>query len=134
MTNIYTKIAHFLCKEFACKCGCGRVNMDEGFLLKLEHFRADIYKKPMIVTRGGSCIKHNKRVGGVKNSLHINENKKATAVDITVNGTAKDMLNLYTTACKSGLFNEIEYHKTLKIVHIGCDPNQIGNWFRILEY
>ena len=130
MIDIYTKIVHFLRKNFVCKCGCGRVNMDEGFLLKLEHFRADIFKEAMGVTRGGSCIKHNKKIGGVKNSLHINENKKATAADCTAN----NLLKLYTTACKSGLFNEIEYHKTLKIVHIGCDPNQKGNWFRILEY
>jgi hypothetical protein len=130
MSNIYDKIKHFVQSNFTCRCGCGRTNMDENFLLKLEHFRTDIFKQPIGINRGGSCIKHNKKIGGVKNSLHINEGKKATASDCT----ASDLLKLYTTACASGLFNEIEYHKTLKIVHIGCDPNQKGNWFRILEY
>jgi len=122
------RLINFKMKEFTCKCGCGRTNMDDAFLEKLQTFRTKV-QVPLIVTCGGRCKKHNKDVGGVAKSLHINEGKKATAVDVTT----KDCARLYTVACSCGFFNEVEYHIKKNFVHLGIDPNQKGNSFKIIK-
>lgn len=71
---------HFDKKEFACKC-CGLYIKNKELLFKLELLRARL-NKPIIITSGTRCIKHNKEVGGVSNSQHT----KGKAVDIKVKG------------------------------------------------
>lgn len=51
----------FTMKEFECRCGCGRVPMDEGFLSKLDDLRAR-YGKPIIISSGYRCPDYNARV------------------------------------------------------------------------
>ena len=82
MTNITVKISHFTKEEGTCRCGCGRYNVDDDFLVRLEAFRLHL-NKPITVNCIGRCIKHNKDVGGVPTSLHECETKKATAADVT---------------------------------------------------
>ena len=116
-------------KELQCRCGCGRYNYDPNFLIRLTAFRI-ISANPIGITSGGRCIKHNRHEGGVENSLHQCETKPATAVD----GYSDNNKQLYQSACISGLFNEVEWHKTdgKDFVHIGFDPNQKGNSFKII--
>ncbi len=68
----------FSLEEFQCPC-CRCVKLDPSLLQKLKGLRNKI-KKPVIITSGYRCSKHNSEVGGVKNSYHL----LGMAVDIFV--------------------------------------------------
>lgn len=51
---------HFSQFELQCHCGCGRNEMHDGFLVKLEMIRAVV--GPMIITSAYRCPKHNQNV------------------------------------------------------------------------
>lgn len=56
--------------EFACKCGCGAEAMSPQFLKVLDRARV-IAAVPIIVNSGYRCREHNRHVGGVPNSWHV---------------------------------------------------------------
>lgn len=68
---------YFKPEEFACKCGCGVNNIQEELIKKLNVAR-NIAGVPFKITSGYRCPEHNKKVGGVANSSHID----GSAVDI----------------------------------------------------
>ena len=53
--------SHFSYAELVCKCGCGRMETDPAFLAKLEDLRV-AFGKPMTVTSGYRCPRHNAEV------------------------------------------------------------------------
>lgn len=63
-------------KVAECKCGCGMNVVD----LELSHYLDEIFKIADVIyfTSWNRCEKHNKKVGGVKKSLHT----KGMAVDL----------------------------------------------------
>lgn len=61
---------HFSRNEFACRCECGNDKVSQELVSKLEMTRL-MYGKPMKITSGIRCEKHNKDVGGLENSSHI---------------------------------------------------------------
>lgn len=127
MNNPTVKIENFdIDTELRCKC-CGMYNYSDEFLIRLQAFRYG-YEKPIIVTCGGRCIKHNAdpKVGGKPTSLHICEGENASAIDCY----SSDNQRLYNSACYSGLFNEVIWYVNKRFVHLGWDPNQEGNYFR----
>lgn len=71
---------YFTAQEVSCKCGCGGVPKLE-FMDKLELLR-EAYGKPIIITSGYRCVKHNLKVKGAKDSAHI----LGLAADIKVSG------------------------------------------------
>lgn len=82
---LWRRYPNFNRKEFICKCGkCnGDVEMYEELLEILQAIR-NKYKKPVTVTSGIRCAKHNKNVGGVSNSRHL----KGKAADIKIKGVS----------------------------------------------
>ena len=110
--------------ELTCRCGCGRYNYDDEFLIRLQAFRY-ILNNGMRVTSPGRCVKHNKEVGGEPTSCHECETKKATALDFTCSAMAR----AYDFACKSGLFNEVIWYQKKNFIHLGLDRKQKGNFF-----
>lgn len=62
-------IRHFSPREFRCKC-CGQGGIDAALALILDGLRAAI-KKPIVVTSGYRCPKHNIEVGGIPDSRHL---------------------------------------------------------------
>lgn len=125
MTKPKVEIENFdIETELMCRCGCGRYNYDTEFLIRLQAFRY-LLGKPLTVTGGGRCIKHNTDEGGVDTSCHQCETKKATAVDVTNN----NCLELYEKACDSKLFNEVILYERKNFVHLGLDRKQKGNYF-----
>ena len=77
--------ANFSRHEFACKCGCGyglkRGDVDTGLVQQLQELRDEV-ERPISITSGCRCAKHNRNVGGARNSQHIH----GTAADIKVAG------------------------------------------------
>jgi hypothetical protein len=125
---IKAEIKNFTKKELACRCGCGLLDYDDNFLVRLQAFRL-ILSEPLYPTSGCRCKRHNAYVGGVPNSLHEAETKPATAVDVA-NSNVK---HVYETAINSRLFNEVILYKRKAFVHLGYNPNQSGNYFKIKE-
>ena len=72
---------HFLANEFRCK-HCRELRIDAQLIIKLEELRQAIGDQPIVVTSGYRCPVHNKAVGGVANSQHL----QGKAADIYVNG------------------------------------------------
>ena len=64
----------FIC---TCGCGCGKENMDNVLLGMLDRAR-DLAGVSFNITSGYRCEKHNKDIGGVKDSAHCT----GKAVDI----------------------------------------------------
>ncbi|MBO9542719.1 DUF882 domain-containing protein [bacterium] len=68
---------HFRLEELACRCGCGGEAQPEilanltRVVLMLERVRLAIGHKPIRITSGYRCAKHNKAVGGRPQSLHL---------------------------------------------------------------
>lgn len=53
---------HFSDAELRCKCGCGRNEMDDGFLAMLEQLRTLSGSQPLRITSGYRCPSHNANV------------------------------------------------------------------------
>ena len=70
---------HFQSSEFVCHCcGMGGDKISSRLIELLESLRANIGGLPLHVNSGYRCPKHNKEVGGVKNSQHL----RGAAADI----------------------------------------------------
>ena len=121
---ITANIENFTENELKCRCGCGRLNYDNEFLIRVQAFRY-MLGRAMTVTSGGRCVKHNKAEGGELTSCHECETKKATALDFT----CKDLQQAYFLACDCGLFNEVIHYIHKGFIHLGLDRKQKGNYF-----
>ena len=78
---------NFSKSEFACKCGCGQAPMSMALIGGLQSMR-DRTGRPITVTSGYRCIRHNKAIGGSPRSQHM----VGTAADIRIAGlSVKEM-------------------------------------------
>ena len=79
------RLIYFSDTELRCKCGCGAVELQEGFAEALDNLRA-VYGYPMIPNSACRCPDHNRMVGGHHNSLHLtfnpHWNTKTCAIDV----------------------------------------------------
>ena len=88
--TFWDEIKHFKKSEFRCKCGCGADEMNETLIRVADRTR-EHFGKPIRVSSGRRCAKHNAKVGGVSNSRHIANPGKA--MDFCVDGkTATQVL------------------------------------------
>jgi uncharacterized protein YcbK (DUF882 family) len=76
---------YFKDSEFACKCGCGFCKPDGKLLETLDVIR-EALGRPVVVTSGCRCPKHNENVGGEPNSNHL----RGDAADIQCPGVSAD--------------------------------------------
>ena len=75
-------MSYFKESEFKCPC-CGKVIVSAWLIHLLNRIR-EALGLPMIVSSGYRCKKHNKKVGGKKNSAH----RRGTAADIKCTNSA----------------------------------------------
>ena len=81
---------HFNRSEFECQCGCGFNTVDVETIAILEDVRQH-FMKPIQITSGCRCAKHNRSIGGAKKSKHIFGN----AVDFQVASTDPETVYNY---------------------------------------
>lgn len=81
---------HFNRSEFACKCGCGFTAVDVELLGVLEGVR-NHFNAPLTIDCACRCPTHNKEVGGVPDSQHV----QGIAADIKVTGQSPDVVADY---------------------------------------
>ena len=73
---------HFSHAELACRCGCGRADMDPDFMQKLEAVRRMV-DQPMAVSSAFRCPEHNQAVSSTgADGPHTT----GRAIDIRVSG------------------------------------------------
>lgn len=102
----WDNIRYFRRMEFVCPC-CGKEDMDEDFLFRLDRLRETL-ARPLRVTSGWRCRKHNAAVGGKRNSAHL----LGIACDIRVASSGKR-------------FQIIDICKALEINRFGMGSNYI---------
>jgi hypothetical protein len=86
--TLWDGIKYFKQSEFTCKCGCGADDMNETLIRVADRVR-EYFDKPIRVSSGRRCSKHNTNVGGVSNSRHLS----GKAMDFSVSGkTATQVL------------------------------------------
>lgn len=71
---------HFNRGELQCKCGCGEMQLADGFIDELEGLRVE-FGKPMKINSCCRCVPHNRAVGGADGSLHQMEAEDKTGID-----------------------------------------------------
>lgn len=109
MINDFRIADNFNLREFACKC-CGAVKIDSELVQRLQFLR-DRIKRPITITSGYRCQKHNREVGGAQNSYHT----QGLAVDIVVeNYGLEELANL----AKAMGFKGIGIYKTGGFLHL----------------
>lgn len=69
MFNWSERYPNFAPQELACKC-CGLLVVNPRALTSLQKLR-DTWKAPLSITSATRCKKHNERVGGATQSLHL---------------------------------------------------------------
>ena len=67
--------------EFACKCGCGKDDINPTLVSLLQEIR-DHFDQPVKIVSGVRCPQRNNRVGGARKSQHLLGN----AADIVIDG------------------------------------------------
>lgn len=96
----WDNIPHFKKSEMTCKCGCGLNNTDLRLMQVLEKIRSHFGGKPVIITSGCRCSKHNREVGGVQGSRHV----LGKACDFYIKGVpTSQLLNYCQSLVNQGL-------------------------------
>jgi len=103
---------NFSPKELASK-GDGSLRIQKEGLRKLQKLR-DLYGAPLVISSGYRDFVHNRRVGGVRNSQHV----QGTAYDIVISN-AEVGRYLEDLAVKAG-FSAIGRYKTF--IHVDNRP------------
>jgi len=76
--------AHFSMEELTCKCGCGQMKMDDGFMKKMVKIR-ELYNKSLTVTSGYRCPAHNSDPS-VAHTGAEGPHTTGRAIDIAISG------------------------------------------------
>ena len=80
---------HIHLREMECGCGaCPRTPVDLDHLRRLETLRARLGGRPIRITSGYRCRRHNAAVGGHPTSEHM----EGLATDVVVDGRAPDVV------------------------------------------
>ena len=101
--------------EFACRCGCGKNNMNENFLAMLNNARENAEVR-FNINSGYRCETHNIDVGGSTTSSH----PKGLAADIEAI-TSHQRFKILYGLIKAG-FTRIEIG--LNYIHVDHDPDK----------
>lgn len=116
---------NFDSSEFACGCGCGYDSVSIELVNGLQKLR-DLIDKPVNVTSGCRCKKHNEAIGGSPNSYHL----LGMAADVTVWGM--DPRSLYHYAEYIGMFRNggIGIYPENGFVHVDM-RGDYARWARV---
>ena len=74
----WQSVRHFKMREFACPC-CGAAPMLPAFIGALDRLRHEV-DRPLTISSGYRCARHNEAVGGAPHSLH----RDGLAADVAV--------------------------------------------------
>ena len=139
--NIYMGVFEFP-REFACKCGCGKCDIDFEVWLSCQLIRQH-FNVPVKINRACSCDAHNQAVGGAPGSDH----RFGWAADVAVPGMSSILVaefletvasmhvHLLSALCVSvvqriGIYEPGGLNGEDGCVHIGVRDRGPGSWKR----
>ena len=108
---------NFKVSEFACK-HCGTNKIDQRVLNMAQEIR-DYLGVPILINSGYRCEVHNKKVGGVKNSKHV----QGKAADLACSLGGTKIFNAIQELKQQGKLKDLDYYilyQKKNFVHIDC--------------
>lgn len=108
--------------EFQCKCGgkyssCRGIKLDKKLVDALEKIRTDYYRNGLLIVSAYRCDKHNKAIGGAKQSQHV----AGRAADIPPRVKHDEKF--------PSTVHGIGYQKKTKLVrHVDTRPGPLTKW------
>jgi len=116
-------------REFECKCGCGKCDIDFEVWLSCQLIRQR-FNAPVIVRSGCRCLLHNQNVGGASDSDH----RFGWAADVAVPGVfsmqVAEFLQMLPDVQRIGLYEPGGANGESGFVHIGVRDRGPGSWKR----
>jgi uncharacterized protein YcbK (DUF882 family) len=113
--------------EITCRCGCGFNAITPETIDTFQAIR-DHAGRPIIITSGCRCARHNASVGGVAKSAHIT----GQALDMRIHGmTNRQFGDMIKQAHREGKVPYLKYCYLISdtAVHIGADEKtRTGLW------
>lgn len=127
---------HFKVKEFACKCGCGKDDIDQRVVDMAETIRSAL-GVPVRVNSGCRCEKRNAAVGGVKKKYDKagkliskgSNHMYGLAADLSCELGAVKMFDTVKKLHAEGKLPDLDYcirYKTF--IHIDCGGKRKSLW------
>ena len=118
--------SNFKASEFACKC-CGENKIVQDVIDMAQIIRDEL-GVPVRVNSGYRCTKHNKNVGGVKNSKHT----LGHAADLSCSLGAKAMFEAIQKLQKEGRLPMLGYCiRYATFCHVDIDKRTSGNIWEV---
>lgn len=115
--NNFQLTENFNLKEFQCKCGCETVKVSSELVNKLQVLRTKV-GKPLVITSGFRCEKHNKAVGGVDSSYHT----KGMAADVAC--PSGYTVEKFARMCQDVGFTGVGAYPDKNFVHVDVRPGK----------
>ena len=115
---------HFKVSEFACKCGCGKNNIDQRIIDMAETIRLAL-GVPVRVNSGYRCKEWNRIQKGVPNSKYI----LGKAADLSCSLGSAKMFETVKKLHAQGKLPALDYcikYKTF--IHIDCGGKRKSLW------
>ena len=107
--------------EFACRCGCGKDDINLCLVHRLQVIR-DINNLPIAISSGCRCLEHNKNEGGASVSYHI----ISEAADWYFDVPYSDSINFQVCMQLANWSGGFHYYKDKKIFH--TDIGRMRRW------
>mgnify|MGYP002624681816 CR=1 FL=1 len=107
---------NFSREEFTCKCGCGFNIIDNDLVNIIQEIRDEV-NEPIRINSGCRCAKHNQRVGGVRNSFHL----QGKAADLSCKSGGRKIFDAINKLKGEGRLTGLKYYilyKTKNFVHV----------------
>ena len=101
-------------EEYACKCGCGRDNIKNELVYKVQQVR-DVLGKSIRITSGVRCEAHNTTIKATPSSSHID----GFAADLAYKGSS-ERYQLLNAAMQE--FNRVGIAKNF--IHVDVDSTK----------
>ncbi|MBN2209409.1 MAG: hypothetical protein JW759_08955 [Candidatus Coatesbacteria bacterium] len=115
--------------EFACKCGCGKCDIDFEVWLCCELIRQHL-NVPVVIRSACRCEAHNQAVGGEPVSDHL----FGWAADLSVQGVQSDMVaelaETLPDVARIGIYEPGGLNGPDGFVHVGVRDRGHGSWKR----
>lgn len=111
---------YFKREDFACKCGCGKNEIQDSFIAKLDDLREEL-GFPLKVNSGYRCPEHNRKVSGTGES---GPHTTGRAADLSVD-RGRAYMTVYV-AMKNGFTGiGIQQKGAGRYIHLDDLPNDI---------
>jgi len=111
---------NFHIDEFRCRCGCGRAEVQQKFVEKLQRLR-NLCRRPIIIVSGYRCSDYNRKIGGHPNSYHC----QGLAADIYSPDILPPQLYEYIERMN---FEGVGYNKFRFYIHVDIGPDRYARW------